>query len=81
MKSVQWVIAVTSRELEDEFNQCFHRNGLPLVVTSLGAFSPLVVPALARFQRAHPDVVTRFLTGERLFRLEYGEAHVAIRAG
>ena len=52
-----------------------------LVVTSLGAFSPLVVPALARFQRAHPDVVTRFLTGERLFRLEYGEAHVAIRAG
>lgn len=52
-----------------------------LLVTSLGAFSPLIVPALARFQLAHPDVVTRFLTGERLFRLEYGEAHVAIRAG
>ena len=26
-------------------------------------------------------VVVRFLTGDRLFRLEYGEAHVAIRAG
>ena len=52
-----------------------------LVVTSLGGFAPLLVPALARFQAAHPEVVTRFLTGERLFRLEYGEAHVAIRAG
>ncbi|MCA8879488.1 MAG: LysR family transcriptional regulator [Rhodobacteraceae bacterium] len=52
-----------------------------LVVTSLGGFAPLLVPALARFQAAHPEVVTRFLTGERLFRLEYGEAHVAVRAG
>lgn len=52
-----------------------------LVVTSLGALSPLLVPALARFQASHPDVLIRFLTGERLFRLEYGEAHVAIRAG
>ena len=27
------------------------------------------------------EVIIRYLTGERLFRLEYGEAHVAIRAG
>ncbi len=52
-----------------------------LVVTSLAGLSRLVVPMLTGFQRAHPDLVVRFLTGDRLFRLEYGEAHVAIRAG
>jgi len=52
-----------------------------LVVTSLAILSPLLLPAIARFQIDHPGVLTRYLTGERLFRLEYGEAHVAIRAG
>ena len=52
-----------------------------LVVTSLGGLSHLLVPVLAEFQKAHPDILVRFLTGDRLFRLEYGEAHVAIRAG
>jgi DNA-binding transcriptional LysR family regulator len=52
-----------------------------LVVTSLSTLSSLLVPELATFQRAHPGLVVRFLTGDRLFRLEYGEAHVAIRAG
>ena len=52
-----------------------------LVVTSLGAQSQLLTPAIASFQRDHPDVRVRYLTGDRLFRLEYGEAHVAVRAG
>ena len=52
-----------------------------LVVTSLVSLSPLIAPALADFQRLHDGVVVRYLTGDRLFRLEYGEAHVAIRAG
>ncbi len=52
-----------------------------LVVTSLGSASRLLTPALADFQIAHPDVRIRYRTGERVFRLEYGEAHVAIRAG
>lgn len=52
-----------------------------LVVTSLGALSRLLTPILVDFQNAHPELRVRFLTGERLFRLEYGEAHVAIRAG
>ncbi len=52
-----------------------------LVITSLSILSPLLLPAIARFQIDHPGVLTRYLTGERLFRLEYGEAHVAIRAG
>lgn len=52
-----------------------------LVITSLEEFSPLLAPVLAQFQREHPDVSIRFLTDARLFRLEYGEAHVAVRAG
>ncbi|GAA6159779.1 LysR family transcriptional regulator [Ruegeria sp. HU-ET01832] len=73
---------------EDQFNQLVGRmkgrgddvSG-ELVVTSLSSLAPLVVPVLSTFQRLHPDLIVRYLTGDRLFRLEYGEAHVAIRAG
>lgn len=52
-----------------------------LVVTSLGYASRLLTPILVAFQAEHPDLRIRYRTGERVFRLEYGEAHVAIRAG
>lgn len=52
-----------------------------LVITSLPGLSELLAPVLIAFQQLHPELTIRFLTGERLFRLEYGEAHVAIRAG
>ena len=52
-----------------------------LVVTSLASISPLVTPTLTRFQKQYPGLIVRYLTGDRVFRLEYGEAHVAIRAG
>ncbi len=73
---------------EDQFNQLAGRlkgqgesvSG-ELVVTSLDALAPLIVPVLTAFQAAHPGLILRYLTGARLFRLEYGEAHVAIRAG
>ncbi|GAA5073203.1 LysR family transcriptional regulator [Roseibacterium beibuensis] len=52
-----------------------------LLVTSLASLSPLLVPTIAQFQDRHPDVRVRLISDARLFRLEYGEAHVAIRAG
>jgi DNA-binding transcriptional LysR family regulator len=52
-----------------------------LVVTTISGISGLIVPALAGFQTLHPGVIVRFLTDPRVFRLDYGEAHVAIRAG
>ena len=52
-----------------------------LVVTTLSGLSQLLVPPMAEFQKRYPDVILRYLTSARLFRLEYGEAHVAIRAG
>ncbi|MEM8632597.1 MAG: LysR family transcriptional regulator [Pseudomonadota bacterium] len=52
-----------------------------LVITSLSIHSQLLTPVLKRFRDEHPEVVVRYLTGDRVFRLEYGEAHVAVRAG
>ncbi|WP_371156427.1 LysR family transcriptional regulator [Jannaschia sp. 2305UL9-9] len=52
-----------------------------LIVTSIAVLAPLLSPALAAFREEHPELTIKFLTDERLFRLEYGEAHVAIRAG
>ena len=52
-----------------------------LVVTAITGVADLLMPVFGAFQVAHPDVSIRFLTDMRLFRLDYGEAHVAIRAG
>lgn len=52
-----------------------------LVVTSLSMASRMLTPILVAFQAEHPDVRIRYRTGDRVFRLEYGEAHVAICAG
>ncbi|MBK1635505.1 LysR family transcriptional regulator [Rhodovulum adriaticum] len=52
-----------------------------LTLTTVDALAPLLVPVLAGFQVEHPDLSVRLLADARLFRLEYGEAHVAVRAG
>jgi DNA-binding transcriptional LysR family regulator len=52
-----------------------------LVVTSLPGLSGLVTPALVQLGREYPDLRLRYVTDVRVFRLEYGEAHAAIRAG
>ncbi|MCB2117293.1 MAG: LysR family transcriptional regulator [Rhodobacteraceae bacterium] len=52
-----------------------------LVVTSIPGLSELVTPTLVRLQAEHPGLLIRFVSEVRLLRLEYGEAHVAIRAG
>ena len=52
-----------------------------LVVTTLASMAIDMIPIIAKFQMEYPEVTVRVLTSERVFRLEYGEAHVAIRAG
>jgi DNA-binding transcriptional LysR family regulator len=52
-----------------------------LVVTAISGMARQITPVLASFQRDHPDVSIRYLSDMRLFRLDHGEAHVAIRAG
>ena len=73
---------------EDQFNQLVARlKGQgdevagELVVTSLSSMAPVLMPVMVDFQRMHPGLNVHYLTSGRLLRLEYGEAHVAIRAG
>lgn len=73
---------------DDQFTQLAGRikgqgegvNG-ELVITTIGSVASMIMPMIVAYQRANPEVSVRFLTSDRLFRLEYGEAHVAIRAG
>ncbi|MFK7878426.1 LysR family transcriptional regulator [Roseobacter sp.] len=52
-----------------------------LLITSLSGLAPLIMPAIARFGITHPDIKLAFSADEALARLEYGEAHIAVRAG
>ena len=51
------------------------------VVTSLYVVAPMLMPVLNAFQAQHPNIVVRYMASDRIFRLDYGEAHVAIRTG
>lgn len=73
---------------EDQFTQLSGRiKGLgesvsgELIVTSISGIARLIVPILAGFQARYPAVNLRYVTDFRVFKLDYGEAHVAIRAG
>ena len=52
-----------------------------LVITSLEGAAPELLPAINAFQQQYPNVIIRYITSDRVFKLEYGEAHIAIRAG
>ncbi|OLS53846.1 LysR family transcriptional regulator [Rhodovulum sulfidophilum] len=52
-----------------------------LTVTTVDSLTPLLVPVLSGFQAEHPELTLRLMADSRLYRLEYGEAHVAVRAG
>jgi len=51
------------------------------IVTSLATYTQVLMPALRTFGEKHPDLTISFLVSDSLLRLEYGEAHVAFRAG
>lgn len=52
-----------------------------LIITSHDHIAPLVLPALARFQNKNPETVISYKANADVIKLEYGTAHVAIRAG
>ena len=81
-------LLTTAQRTEEQFGQLVGRikgqgetvTG-ELVVTSISGIAHILTPVFAEFQAVHPDVSVRFYSDMRLFRLDYGEAHVAIRAG
>lgn len=52
-----------------------------LVITTLPELSPLILPAVQTLLADHPGLTPCLRTEERILQLEYGEAHLAIRAG
>jgi len=52
-----------------------------LVISTLDSIAEVIAPTLVKFQLANPDIVIKLSTSDQLARLEYGEAHLAIRAG
>ncbi len=73
---------------DDQFNQFAGRSKGrsteltgELIVTSLNIVAPLLMPAIGIFQAQNPKTTVRYLTSDKLFKLEYGEAHIAVRTG
>lgn len=52
-----------------------------LTVTSLPELVDLVMPRLTALMQRHPGLRVTYATDVRLFRLDAGEAHIAIRGG
>lgn len=52
-----------------------------LIVTCLPQMSPLMARTIAKYQISHPEIRAELIVDTRPLRLEYGEAHVALRAG
>ncbi len=52
-----------------------------LIVTSVEVVSDVVLPALRRFRQQYPETSVRYVVSAAVMKLDYGEAHVAIRGG
>lgn len=81
-------LALAGRATDAQFAQLAARlTGLgaaiegDLIITTLPEMAALAMPALAELVASHPGLRLRLRTDTRVLRLEYGEAHVAIRAG
>ena len=53
----------------------------PLVVTTVSTLAPFLMPAIRKFNDLYPKVQVELVADARIFKLEYGEAHVSLRPG
>lgn len=53
----------------------------PLIITTVSTLSPFIMPVIAKFKTLHPDVDIELMADARIFKLEYGEAHISLRPG
>lgn len=52
-----------------------------LIITSVQALAAVSMPAIQEFQVQHPNIQVIYEMNRRVFALEYGEAHIALRMG
>lgn len=78
-------VAATAEDLLTQFAGRVKGRGAEvsgeLVVTTVTNALSFLTPVLADFRGLHPDISFRVIAESRRLRLEYGEAHVALRAG
>lgn len=51
------------------------------IITSLEFMAPFLMPTIQSFQQQNPTVDVKYIISENLLKLEYGQAHIAIRSG
>ena len=78
----------TTAEAEKRFDQLASKlTGLqegiqgPVIITAIPELSTTLLPALVEMMTRHPELEPCLRTEARILRLEYGEAHLALRAG
>ena len=78
-------VAATTEDLLSQFAGRVKGRGAAvsgeLVVTTVTSAASFLTPVLGEFRKLHPDISFRVIAENRRLRLEYGEAHVALRAG
>lgn len=52
-----------------------------ITITTLEGLETYILPRISEFSALHPDIRVQFITTESLMKLEYGQAHIAFRAG
>lgn len=55
--------------------------GGELIVTAIPTLDAVILPVIGAFQDQHPALRVRYIADVHTYRLSYGEAHVALRAG
>lgn len=83
-RDLMQVAAITEEQLTEMAGRIRGRGEAvsgELIVTTISSLSALVTPILVDFQQEHPDLQVSLIEDERVLKLEYGEAHVALRVG
>ncbi len=78
------VAAVTQEQfdlLSDRIRNAQHNLSGEFIITIMPYFSNLVIPTVRRFQEQFENVKVHVISTVERLKLEYGEAHIAIRSG
>jgi DNA-binding transcriptional LysR family regulator len=52
-----------------------------ITITTLEGIASYILPRIAEFSALNPEISVQFISTESLVKLEYGQAHIAFRAG
>ncbi|MEM6780835.1 MAG: LysR family transcriptional regulator [Pseudomonadota bacterium] len=83
-KEITRVVKVTDDQFTSLSNKLHgqkERLSGELVISSPEFVSPLIMPALSKFQNENPGIKTKYLMSNEILKLEYGETHLALMPG